>query len=313
MDLLAALAGICAAAGILTTIAGLAGTPPTQTATRPSARWRTLPPFLTDRRRRNRLLAAVTAGLVALLVLGWPVAALATAAGVYVLPTMLSGREPQQRIVRLEALEAWARRLAEVMGASRGLEHTLTDSLTVAPAPIRRPVAVLAERLNNRANTEHALRAFADDLDDPVGDLIATALILATKRRGPGTKQALAALADAVAAEVIVRREVEAERASLRTTLLVIVIAVAGLSGLLIASDTLAAPYGTPLGQLVLAVVTAIYATGLWWMKRLSVITTGTRFLTKNDGSTNPEGRWFDKADGSAGSRPGAGRRAGGS
>jgi Flp pilus assembly protein TadB len=241
-----------------------------------------------DRGRRNRLIVATVAGLLVLLVLGWPVAAIAVAAGVYVLPRMLSGREPAQRIVRLEALEQWTRRLAEVMGASRGLEQTLTDSLRVAPEPIRRPVGVLAERLNNRANTEHALRAFATDLDDPIGDLIATALILAAKRRGPGTREALSSLADAVAQEVIVRRDVEAERASLRTTLLVIVISVAGLSGLFIGSRTLAAPYGTPTGQLVLAVVTAIYAAGLWWMKRLAVISPGERFLNAPEPSGRP-------------------------
>ena len=280
MDLLAALAGLCAAAGILLTAAGLTGVEP-KVDGRPPARWRRALSSAGDPARRRRLIAAGLAALAVLLVLGWPVAALAVAAAIYVLPPMLSGREPAQRIVRLEALEQWARRLAEVMGASRGLEQTLTDSLNVAPAPIRTPVAVLAERLNNRANTEDALRAFADDLDDPVGDLIATALILAAKRRGPGTRKALAELSDAVAREVVVRREVEAERAALRTTLLVIVISIAGLSALLITSPTMSAPYGTPLGQIVLAAVTALYAAGLFWMKRLSVITTGTRFLHK--------------------------------
>jgi tight adherence protein B len=277
MELLAALAGLAGAGGIILAVAGLTGR--SAEVTRPPGRWRLLLQSALDPTRRKRLAAATAAGLVVLLVVGWPVAAFAFAAGVYVLPPMLSGREPARRIARLEALEQWARRLAEVMGASRGLEQTLTDSLHVTPAPIRVPVAVLAERLNNRANTEHALRAFAADLDDPVGDLIATALILAAKRRGPGTRQALSALADAVAGEVIVRREVEAERASLRTTLVVIVISVAGLSMLLITSPTMSAPYGTPVGQMVLAAVAVLYAGGLWWMKRLSVITSGTRFL----------------------------------
>ena len=279
IELIAGLTGLCAAAGLLLIVLGLTAPPSTHFEGRPPGRSRVLMRSVTDRRRRNRLIAATVAGLTVLLVLGWPVAAIAVAAGAYVLPRMLSGREPAQRIIRLEALEQWTRRLAEVMGASRGLEQTLTDSLRVAPQPIRRPVGVLAERLNNRADTEHALRSFAADLDDPIGDLIATALILAAKRRGPGTRDALTSLADAVAQEVIVRRDVEAERASLRTTLLVIVISVAGLSGLFIASRTLAAPYGTPTGQLVLAVVTAIYAVGLWWMKRLAVISPGERFL----------------------------------
>ncbi|GAB3971268.1 type II secretion system F family protein [Actinoallomurus acanthiterrae] len=284
MLLVAGLAGLCVAGGVLLTVRALTGVPPAKaTSGRPPARWREFLHSAGDPSRRNRLLAAVAAGLGVLLVLGWPVAALAVAAGVYVLPRMLSGRAAQQRIVRLEALEAWARRLAEVMGASRGLEQTLTDSLRVAPTPIREPVALLAERLKNRAGTEQALRAFAAELDDPVGDLIATALILAAKRRGPGTRQALTALADAVAQEVRVRREVEAERASLRTTLLVIVISVGALTGLFIASGTLAAPYDTPVGQLVLAGVTGLYAGGLWWMRRLATISTGTRLLQATD------------------------------
>jgi tight adherence protein B len=279
MELLAALAGLTAASGIILAWAGLTHRPAAEPGIRPPGRWRRFVRIATDPARRRRLTAAAVAGLVVLLVAGWPVAALAVAAGVYVLPPMLSGREPTRRITRLEALEQWARRLAEVMGASRGLEATLTDSQHVTPAPIRAPVTVLAERLHNHANTEHALRAFADELDDPIGDLIATALILAAKRRGPGTRHALAALADAVAAEVHLRREVEAERASLRTTLLVIILSVAGLSLLLITSPTLSAPYGTPAGQIVLAAVTALYAAGLMWMKRLSVITSGPRFL----------------------------------
>ena len=289
MDLLAALAGLAGASGIILALLGLIRRPAAETRARPPARWRRMLRSVMDPVRRRRVGAAISAGLVVLLLVGWPVAAIAVAAGVYVLPPMLSGREPALRIERLEALEQWARRLAEVMGASRGLEQTLTDSFRVAPDPIRRPVGVLAERLNNRANTEHALRAFADDLDDPIGDLIATALILATERRGPGTREALGSLADAVAQEVIVRREVEAERASLRTTLLVIVLSVAGLSVVFIASRTLATPYNTPLGQAVLAAVACLYAGGLWWMRRLSIITTGTRFLNLGGGSATSE------------------------
>lgn len=285
ISLLAALAGLVTAAGILLTARGIAGTPAAEPTVRPPGRWRALWHSTIDPKRRNRMLATLGTGLTVLLVLGWPVAAVAAGAAVYTLPRMLSGRQAQQRIARLEALEAWSRRLAEVMGASRGLEQALTDSLRIAPAPIRAPVASLADRLNNRAATEGALRAFAAELDDPVADLIAAALILASRRRGPGTRDALATLADAVAQEVRLRRDVEAERASLRTTLMVIVISVGTLTAVFFAAGTLAAPYGTALGQLVLAAVTGLYAVGLWWMKRLSAITTGSRIL---DASTHP-------------------------
>ena len=66
---------------------------------------------------------------------------------------------------------------------------------------------------------------------------------------------------------------------NLRTTLIVIVASVGGLSMLFASSSTLAGPYSTPAGQGVLAVVAGIYAAGLWWMRRLAVLSTGTRFL----------------------------------
>ncbi|WP_344907844.1 type II secretion system F family protein [Actinomadura meridiana] len=259
------------------------GTEPAERRVRPPSRLRTFLRSSAWPGRRNRLLAAAVAALVVFLLSGWPVAALAVGVGVYAVPPMLSGREPQRRITRLEALAQWSRRLAEMMGASRGLEQALADSARVAPEAIRAPVSMLAERLNNHANTEQALRVFADELDDPIADLIACALVLAARRRGPGTREALSMLADAVEHEVLVRRDVEAERAGLRTTLVVIVASVVVLSVLFASSQTFADPYGTPLGQTVLAVVAAIYGAGLWWMRRLAVLSTGARFLRKPD------------------------------
>ncbi|MFI0411180.1 type II secretion system F family protein [Actinomadura sp. 3N508] len=283
-SLLAAFTGWCGAVGIVVVAAGVRGTDPAGEEGRPPDRLRLLVRSATSSQRRNRLLAGIGSGLMVLLLTGWPVAAVAVAAGAYALPPMLSGRAPQRRIARLEALAQWSRRLAEMIGASRGLEQALADSFRVAPAPIRPQVQVLAGRLNNHADTEQALRAFADELDDPIGDLIACALLLAARRRGPGTREALSLLADAVEQEVIVRRDVEAERAGLRTTLIVIVASVAVLSALFASSHTLAAPYGTPLGQGVLAAVAAIYTAGLVWMQRLAVLSTGTRFLHMSDG-----------------------------
>jgi hypothetical protein len=279
MSVLAGLAGLCAAASVIALVAGIRGIEFGSRTAPPPSRLRTAMRSAASPGRRNRLLGGFTTGVMVVIATGWPVAALAVAAGVYAVPPMLSGRAPQRRIARLEALAQWSRRLAEVMGASRGLEQALADSARVAPEAIRAPVTVLATRLNNHASTEQALRAFADELDDPIGDLIACALILAAHRRGRGTREALSLLADAVEHEVLVRRDVEAERAGLRTTLLVIVGSVTALSALFAASQTLAAPYGTPLGQTVLAVVAALYAGGLWWMRRLAVLSTGARFV----------------------------------
>jgi Flp pilus assembly protein TadB len=276
---LAACAGLSTVAGLLALPAAVRGTVPEVRQVRPPSRLQLMVQSPSWTGRRNRLLAGLGAAPVVFVATGWPVATVAVAAGVYAIPPMLSGRAPQRRIARLEALAQWSRRLAEMIGASRGLEQALADSARVAPEAIHTPVTALAARLNNQASTEQALRAFADELDDPIGDLIVCALVLAARRRGQGTREALGLLADAVEQEVLVRRNVEAERAGLRTTLIVIVASVAALSVLFAGSQTLAAPYGTPVGQLVLAVVVTLYGGGLWWMRRLAVLSTGTRFF----------------------------------
>jgi Flp pilus assembly protein TadB len=276
---MAALAGGCAAAAVLCGITATCGhLPAGNRGRRPSRVLVRLRAALSPARRR-RIGLATGSGLLVLLILGWPVAALCSAAAVYVLPRMLSGREPRRQITRLEALELWTRRLAELMGASLSLEQALAEGVRIAPEPIRRPVSALAEQLRNHAAPEPALRRFGTELDDPAADLIATALILASSRRGPGLRDALGSLADAVTQHVRLRREVDAERASLRTTLLVITASVGALSVLCVFSPTFSAPYGTPLGQAVLALVAALYTAGLGWLRRLSVITIGARIL----------------------------------
>ena len=214
-----------------------------------------------------------------LAVTGWPVAAIAAVPAVIAVPRILSRRPARDRIARLEALEAWTRRLADVLAASRGLEDALTHSAATAPPPIAGQVGTLAASLRHRQDTGRALRAFADALDDPVGDLISTALLLAADRRGPGLHAVLTELAGDVAKDVAARRETEAERAAYRTALGWIVAFLAAYTGYLIANRGYSAPFGTPAGQLVLAAVACCYGGGLYWLHRLSFTSGPSRFL----------------------------------
>src|SRR5271166_1235037 len=176
--LLGAVAGSMAAAGITCVISYAAGPPP-EPVPAPPARWRILAARwkITPR----HAVTAVIAAIAVLAVTGWPAAALAAMPAVIAVPRILS------------------RRLADVLAASRGLEDALTHSAATAPPPIACPVGELAASLRRREDTARALRAFADAVDDPVGDLIATALILAADRRGPGLHAVLTELAGDVA------------------------------------------------------------------------------------------------------------------
>ncbi|MEO3861327.1 type II secretion system F family protein [Acrocarpospora sp. B8E8] len=278
--LLAALTGAVVCGGLLLLIAGLAGHAPLDRPPgRPPSRLATAVRRLAAPAHRRRLGIAAGAAVGVLALTGWPVAALGAALAGFGLPLLLSRRAPQQVIARLEALEQWSRRLADVLASGRGLEEALMSSVRTAPAPIAAPVRALGRRLQMRAGTEEALRQFADDLDDPIGDRIAAALILAARRRGQGVRTVLTGLARMVAADVAARRQIEAERAHYRTTLRWIAIFLAGFTLFAALTRSYVAPYGTVLGQLVLALVLTLYGLGLWWIHRLGTAPSPGRFL----------------------------------
>lgn len=274
MIIVAALAGALIMAGIVLGAAELTRRAPVPG--RPPGR------MLTQGRitaARKRIAVAVLAGLIMLAVTRWPVAAVATSAAVIFLPKLTATRAVRQRTARLEGLEQWTRRLSDMLTASRGLEDALAVSARSAPAAIAGPVTALARRLSARVGTEDALRAFAAEIDDPAGDRIAAALIIATGQRGGAVHGVLSALAEILARDIAARREIEAERAQHRTTLRWIVAFVAGFTVFAIVNRSYSAPYGTVVGQVVLALVALLYAGGLGWLHRLGMLPSPGRFL----------------------------------
>jgi Flp pilus assembly protein TadB len=275
VKILAACSGALVATGILLLIRELTrrapapGTPPG---------WRGLRqgrPLVPAR----RLLLALVALLTVLLITRWPVAGIAAAAAVIFLPKLTSARDQRQRTAALEALEQWARRLADMLTASRGLEDALEASARSAPPAIAGPVTALGRRLASRASTENALRAFAAEINDPAADRIAAALIIATKRRGSGAHDVLRSLAEMLSRDVSARREIEAERAQHRTTIRWITVFVCAFTGFAVLNRSYSAPYSTVPGQVVLALVAGLYAVGLAWLHRLGNIPAPGRFL----------------------------------
>jgi Flp pilus assembly protein TadB len=114
-------------------------------------------------------------------------------------------------------MEEWTRSLSGVLTVGVGLEQALVATLRSTRPDHRRGHRLVA-RLRARWDTEAALRAFADELDDSTGDLIAANLILGARRRGAGLASVLEGLAESVAADVRARRQVEADRAKPRAT-----------------------------------------------------------------------------------------------
>ena len=225
------------------------------------------------------MLIACGAALLTLILTRWPVAMIAAALAVLFLPRITSSRVAQQRAAVLEGLEQWTRRLSDMLTASRGLEEALEASARQAPAAIAPAVTALGRRLAARAGAEQALRAFAADIDDPAGDRIAAALIIATGRRGGAVRDVLNALAVMLARDVAARREIEADRAQHRTTVKWLTVFVLGFTVFAVLNRSYSAPYGTVSGQIVMALVIALYAGGLAWLYHLGTVSAPGRFL----------------------------------
>jgi Flp pilus assembly protein TadB len=235
--------------------------------------WRRIP-------ARTRWLAVggLAVGGVVVALTGWVIAVLVVPVAAVGLPVLIVGSEEKARIQRMEAMAEWTRGLAGVLSAGVGLEQALVAMLRSTPPAIDKEVRVLVGRMQARWSSEDALRAFADDLDDPTGDLIAAYLILGARRRGGSLAAVLQSLADSVAEDVAARRQIEAERAKPRGSMRWIAIITA--SGLLIFTFSGAmAGYGSPIGQVALACLLGLYALTLVWMKRLASPKPLARFI----------------------------------
>lgn len=283
MTALAGLAGGLIVAGLILLARELAG--------RPSANGNPRRRLKLSQKARRRTILAVIAGGLVQVVTGWPVAMIAAAATVFFLPAVTSAKAARQRVAMLEGLEQWTRRLSDMLTASRGLEDALQASAKSAPSAIEPAVTSLGRRLAARTGTEAALRGFAADIDDPAGDRIAAALIIATGHRGGAVRDVLNALAVMLARDVAARREIEADRAQHRTTVKWLAIFVAAFTMFAVVNRSYSAPYGTVTGQLVLAFVAMLYAGGLCWLHRLGSVSAPGRFLSDSPAAAVPSAR----------------------
>jgi len=201
---------------------------------------------------------------------GWFLAVVVLPLGVIGAPYLVMQGTAKSEIARLEAMAEWTRALASVLTAGVNLEQALVVSLRSTPVAIENEVARLVARLESRWRIEDALRAFARDLNDATGDLIVMELMLGARSRGAGLATVLEGVAESTAADVAARRAVEADRAKPRATARWVTILSAGGLAVFALTGRFLDPYHTPLGQMVLAALLAVYVFLLVQMRRMS-------------------------------------------
>lgn len=227
-----------------------------------------------------RVALAVVGGLIVILATGWPIAALLAGAGGFMGPSLIgTGAARKAKIARVEAIAAWAEMLRDTMAGAGGLEQSIIASAGIAPRPVRREVIRLAARLE-RERLAPALREFAEELDDPIGDLVVAALILAADKNPRKLGELLGMLSKAARAEVTMRERIDAGRARIRTSVKVVssVTALIG-GGMVLFNRSYMEPYDSPIGQVMLAIVAGLFAASFYWLAKGSQFKTQDRFL----------------------------------
>lgn len=277
--LFAAITGLLLVGGVLLAIVGWRKVP--VDAAKPR---RVRPNRLPRVSRRTSVIAAVAAGagVAVALVTGWFIAIPLFPLAAVGLPWLLGGTGETRTIARLEGLSEWTRNLAGVIRVGAGLERGLIDTLRSTPVTVQPEVTALVARLRSKWDTSEALRVFAVDFDDATGDLVAAALVLASRTRADGLSAILNGLATTVAAEVAVRRELAADRAKPAQTARIITAITVGALAVLAASGQYLEAYRTSAeGQLILAALLAVYGGLLVMIRKMSQVRPLPRFFAQ--------------------------------
>ena len=272
--LVAALLGSLVGLGVLLIVAGARGVHPG--ATRDVRHLGAL----SIERLNLRVALALGAALAVYTLTRWPVGALAAAIFGWAGPTLVGAHARRRREVeRIEAVARWAEQLRDTMSAAAGLHEALGVTARVAPLAIRPEVQDLAVALRHEPLTV-ALRRFAARLDNPAGDQVAVALILAAERHGARLSDVLSRVAAASRAEVALRLRIEAQRARTYSQARLISGVIVGVVLTYVALNrAYLAPFGTPAGQLMLAVVCGLWFVSFWGLVRLADLEPGERIL----------------------------------
>ena len=252
---------------------------------RPGATPRTQP----DRALAARIGAGVAAAAVVVAGSGWLLPAIVIGAMAFHAVGIWQRRDRRAvgDIERTDALAAWIENLRDVLIAGDQPIGAITATVPTCPPAIRPQVRRLAASLG-RQDPELVFRRFADEINDPLGDLIAAGLLIAVGR-GARTVAVLTTLAQQARLQADRRRLVEAERAPVQREVRMLSVVMGALIAafMLLGRADYLEPYSTVEGQIFLAVVLAIYAGLLLRVQRLARYPRPARFLTLTEPSAD--------------------------
>jgi hypothetical protein len=258
---------------------------------------------LLDRPRRPRrnyrvdqLTLRVALAVVGLALAGWwtrwPALMISGAVVGWITPSLLGLRAGRRRqLARSEAVASWAEMLRDLLVSNAGLHEAIGKSARVAPVAIRDEVKALYVR-TQRGELASALDRFAEEMDDGVADTVVTALQIADQRAVSDLGGMLTAVATSTRETVAMQLRINAARARIYRTAQLIAGTVAFFIGVLVLTNRdYLAPFGSAVGQVVLALVAGLIAVAVWGMVVLSRPVRAPRLLRAGAGAHREAGR----------------------
>ncbi len=240
-------------------------------------------PAKTNSLQRTPFVVAIAVGSLIVALSGWIIPAVVVGAIAGWLANSMQRRRGgvDMSVERTEALASWVENVRDVLQSGNQPVGAIGATTETCPPSIRPHVRLLFARLSAGQPAEVAFRRFADDIDDPLADLVAVGLLIAVSR-GAETEHVLSALATQARHQADRRRIVEAERAPMRREVMMVSLVMCALLGgvFLFGRSSYLDGYDDVSGQVFLAFVLAGYGALLMWVGRLAAFPRPARFLT---------------------------------
>jgi Flp pilus assembly protein TadB len=198
------------------------------------------------------------------------------------IPTKSVGDTRDEREI-VEALAVWTEQLRDTIAGASGIEQAITVTAGTAPPLLRPAVERLAARIGFTP-LQQAVREFADEVDHPLADFVAAALITAAENQVREMGSLLGHLAQCCRDDVSMRTRVWVARARTRSAVRIIaVVVVVFVLGLILLDPNYLEPYRTPSGMVVAMLVIGMFAGSFATMKRLGRLENPIRFIARRE------------------------------
>ena len=231
----------------------------------------------------NYLGGPVVAILV-FLITNWLIVSVVLGLVVIAVPALKS----KQRLRRDErgladAIATWTEQLRDTLAGAHGLEQAIVATSVHAPLAISSAVSRLSAQIQY-GKLSDGLRRFAEDVDHPISDFVAAALITATEYQARDLAQLLGHLAQCAREEGRMRTRIWVGRARTRSSVRIIsFVVVSFVSALVVFNRDYLNVYSSFEGQVILSGIFVLFGCSLIMLDQFSRIAAPQRFIRRRE------------------------------